>query len=171
MCYSVREGMICEMCGRDVPQTRTVVVEGSRLNVCPACARFGEDYKSSTSGGAPVTQSVIEERLEKREKRMKSKDIYAGTTSIELVDDYGGVIRAAREAKGLDQEKFAASILEKKGTIAKIESNSLIPNDKLIKKIEKALGIKLTEAVQSGVTVGPGGAGNKMTLANFIKKS
>ena len=156
MCYSVREGMICEMCGRDVPQTRTVV---------------GEDYRSSTSGGAPVTQSVIEERLEKREKRMKSKDIYAGTTSIELVDDYGGVIRAAREAKGLDQEKFAASILEKKGTIAKIESNSLVPNDKLIKKIEKALGIKLTEAVQSGVTVGPGGAGNKMTLANFIKKS
>ncbi len=163
--------MICEMCGRDVPQTRTVIVEGSRLNVCPACARFGEDFKASTSGGAPVTQSVIEERLEKREKRMRSKDIYAGTTSIELVDDYGGVIRAAREAKGLDQEKFAASILEKKGTIAKIESNSLIPDDKIIKKIEKALGIKLTETVQSGVTVGPGGAGNKMTLANFIKKS
>ena len=170
--------MICEMCGRDVPQTRTVIVEGSRLNVCPGCARFGEDYRSSSAGGAPVTQSVIEERLERREKRMKSKDIYAGTTGVELVDDYGGVIRAAREviraareAKGMDLEQFASSILEKKGTIAKIESNSLVPDDKLVKKIEKALGIKLTETVQSGVTVGPGNAGNKMTLGNFIKKS
>ena len=42
--------------------------------------------------------------------------------------------------------------------------------DKIIKKIEKALGIKLTETVQSGATVGAGGNSNKMTLANFIKK-
>ena len=113
---------------------------------------------------------MIEERLQKRERRMKSKDIYAGSTSIELVDDYGGVIREAREAKGMDLDEFAASILEKKGTLSKIESNNLIPDDKLIKKIEKALGIKLTEAVQSGVTVGGGNQSNKMTLANFIKK-
>ena len=162
--------MICEMCGNDVPQTKAVIVEGSKLNVCPACARFGEDYRASSAGGAPVTQSVIEKRLEKREKRMKSKDIYAGSSTVELVEDYGGVIRAAREAKGMDQEKFAASILEKKGIIAKIESNSLVPDDKLIKKIEKALGIKLTETVQSGVSVGGNGAGNRMTLGNFIKK-
>ncbi|MBR2394601.1 MAG: TIGR00270 family protein, partial [Candidatus Methanomethylophilaceae archaeon] len=126
--------------------------------------------RGSQRDGAPVTQSVIEERLQKRERRMKSKDIYAGSTSIELVDDYGGVIREAREAKGMDLDEFAASILEKKGTLSKIESNNLIPDDKLIKKIEKALGIKLTEAVQSGVTVGGGNQSNKMTLANFIKK-
>ena len=168
---SVRAVMICEMCGKDVPSTRIVIVEGSRLNVCPGCARFGEDYRSSSSGGAPVTQSVIEERLERREKRMRSKDIYAGTSSIEIVDDYGGAVRAAREAKGMDLEQFASLIQEKKGTISKIESNSLVPDDKLIKKIEKALGIKLTETVQSGAAVGGGGGGNKMTLANFIKKS
>ncbi len=158
------------MCGKDVPQTKAVIVEGSRLSVCPACARFGEDYRASSAGGAPVTQSVIEKRLEKREKRMKSKDIYAGASTVELVEDYGGAIRAAREAKGMDQEKFAASILEKKGTIAKIEANSLVPDDKIIKKIEKALGIKLTETVQSGVTVGGTGSGNRMTLGNFIRK-
>ena len=161
--------MICEMCGKEVPLTKTVIVEGSRLNVCPNCARFGEDYRSNQSG-APISSSVIDQRLEKREKRMKTKDIYTATSSTELVDDYGGVIRAAREAKGMDQEKFAASILEKKGIIAKIESNSLVPDDKLIKKIEKALGIKLTETVQSGVSVGGNGAGNRMTLGNFIKK-
>ena len=162
--------MICEMCGKEVPMTKTVIVEGSRLNVCPGCARFGEDYRASSSNGAPVTQTVIEERLQKRERRMQSKDIYAGSASVELVDDYGGVIREARVAKGMDLDQFAASILEKKGTLAKIESNNLIPDDKLIKKIEKALGIKLTEAVQSGVTVGGGNGRNNMTLGNFIKK-
>ncbi|MBR2254570.1 MAG: TIGR00270 family protein [Candidatus Methanomethylophilaceae archaeon] len=158
------------MCGKTVPNTRTVIIEGSKLNVCPGCAKFGEDYRAPGANGSPVTHTVIEERLQKREKRMKSKDIYAGASSTELVDNYGAVIKAAREAKGMDQEQFAASILEKKGTISKIESNSLVPDDKLIKKIEKALDIKLTESVQSGGTVGAGGGSGKMTLADFIKK-
>ena len=162
--------MICEMCGKEVPVTKTVIVEGSRMNVCPNCARFGEDYRASSSHGAPVTQTVIEERLQKRERRMQSKDIYASSTSVELVDDYGGVIRDARTEQGMDQKQFASVIQEKQGTLAKIESNNLIPDDKIIKKIEKALGIKLTETVNSGVTVGPGSSGNKMTLGNFIRK-
>ena len=160
--------MICEMCGKDVPQTRTVIVEGSKLNVCPGCARFGEDYRSPSAGGAPVSQTVIGERLERRERRMKSKDIYAGSSSIELIDDYGGAIRAAREARGMDLEQFAASIQEKKGLLAKVEANNLIPDDKLIKKIEKALDIKLMEEVQSG-SVSGGSSSGKMTLGNFIK--
>jgi len=161
--------MICEMCGKEVPLTKAVIVEGTKLNVCPNCSKFGEDYRANQSG-APISSSVIEQRLERREKRMQTKDIYAGTATVELVDDFGGVIREAREAKGMDLEQFAASILEKKGTLSKIESNSLIPDDKIIKKIEKALGIKLTETVQSGVTVGGGNNSNKMTLGNFIKK-
>lgn len=162
--------MLCEMCGKSVPTTRTVIVEGSRLNVCPNCARFGEDYRAPGSGAAPVSQTVIEERLQKRERRMQSKDIYSGMATVELVDDYGGVIREAREAKGMDRKQFAASISEKEITISKIESNSLVPDDKIIKKIEKALDIKLTETVQSGVSMGPGGTTNRMTLGNFIKK-
>lgn len=161
--------MICEMCGKDVPQTRAVIVEGTKLNVCPGCAKFGEDYRSPSAGGAPVSQSVIDQRLERRERRMKSKDIYAGTASVELVDDYGTVIREAREAKGMDLKEFAASIQEKQGMLAKVEANNLIPDDKLIKKIEKALDIKLMETVQTGTSVG-GGQSGKMTLANFIKK-
>ncbi|MDO5861680.1 MAG: multiprotein bridging factor aMBF1 [Thermoplasmata archaeon] len=163
--------MICEMCGKDVPQTREVIVDGARLSVCQSCSKFGEMSGSSASSrpGAPVTQSVIDQRLERRERRMQSKDIYAGTTTIEIVDDYGGVIRRAREAKGMDQKEFANLIQEKQGILAKVESNSLIPDDKLVRKIEKALDIKLTEAVQAGGTVG-GGRSDKMTLGNFIRK-
>ena len=165
--------MICEMCGKDVPSTRTVYIEGTSLSVCPNCAKFSDENRNAKGGSAPAgpSSAILQQRLERRERRMNPKSIYAdGRDRIQLVIGYGDVIKEAREAKGMDLEKFAASISEKKGTLAKIEAEDLTPDDKIIKKIEKALGIKLTETVQSGATVGAGGNSNKMTLANFIKK-
>ena len=163
--------MICEMCGKEVPTTRPVFIEGSRLNVCPNCSKFGDDYRASQSkNGAPgPSAQVIEQRLQRREQRMKTKDVYRGAETVELIDDYGGVIRKARLAKGMDLDQFAASILEKKGILAKVEANDLIPDDKLVKKLEKALDIKLTETVTSGGRIG-GSQSTKMSLADFIKK-
>ena len=59
--------------------------------------------------------------------------------------------------------------LEYRGNKVIYVSNITDIDDKLIKKIEKALDIKLMETVQSGTTVG-GSRSDKMTLANFIKK-
>ena len=53
--------------------------------------------------------------------------------------------------------------------LAKVEANDLIPDDKLVKKLEKALDIKLTETVSSGGRIG-GGQSTKMSLGDFIKK-
>lgn len=100
---------------------------------------------------------------------MRPRDIYSGTASIEIVEDYGGTIKAARESKGMNLDQFAASILEKKGTLAKIESNNLVPDERLTRKIERALDIKLTETVQPGENVGMVRS-DKMTLGNFINK-
>jgi putative transcription factor len=133
--------------------------------------RFGEEYKAKDGRpDAPAPNaSVIEERLQKREKRMQTKDVYATSGSVEIIDDYGKVIKDARTAAGMDIEQFAASIFEKKGIIAKVEANDLVPDEKLMRKIEKALNIKLTEVVQAsaGTNKAPGA---KMTLENFIKK-
>lgn len=162
--------MICELCGKEGP-TREAIISGARLQVCQSCARFGELSGSggSSGSGAPVSQSVIDQRLEKRKRRMQSKDIYAGTTSVELIDDYGGAIRRAREAQGKDLKDFANEIQEKQGILAKIEANDLVPDEKLMKKLEKALNIKLTETVETGGSTQGARAGG-MTLANFIKK-
>lgn len=100
---------------------------------------------------------------------MRPKDIYSSTASVEIVEDYGGIIKAARESKCMNLDQFAASILEKKGTLAKIESNNLVPDERLTRKIEKALNIKLTETVQPGENVGTVNS-NKMTIGNFINK-
>ena len=51
-----------------------------------------------------------------------------------------------------------------------MEAETLIPDDKLVKKIEKALDIKLTEVVAGGGAIGQGSRNDTMTLANFIKK-
>jgi len=163
--------MICEMCGKDVPITKPMLVEGSRLNLCQNCARFGDEYKGSTaSPDTPIQKSVIEDRLQRRERRMQTRDIYS-TTTRELIGDYGNVIRNAREAKGLDLEEFAKSIFERKNTLARIEANDLVPDDKLILKLEKALGITLKEDVQTGGQIGAGGKkSDGMTLSNFIRK-
>jgi len=159
------------MCGKDVPITKPMMVENSKLNLCPNCARFGDEYKAtSTAPGSPVPKSVIEDRLQRRERRMQTRDIYS-VSSRELIDDYGEAIRKAREAKGLDLEEFAKSIFERKGTVARLEANDLVPDDKLIAKLEKALDIRLKEEVQSGGYVGDGGKkSDGMTLSNFIKK-
>ncbi len=145
------------------------------LNLCPNCSKFGDSYKPSNrsddrpgyAGGANNT--VIQERLEKRERRMQTRDIYSANGGVELITDYGEVVRKAREKKGMTAEEFAKSINEKKGTIVKIESQNLVPDDKLIAKLEKALSVKLKAAMTEGGTVGGGSKSQGMTLGNFIK--
>lgn len=170
---SITRAMICEMCGNESPQAKAMMVEGTKLMLCPNCARFGDEYKAAAKTGSGVSapsKVVIEQRLERREKRMQTRDVYAGSGTVEIVDNYGTLVREARERKGMDLEQFAASIFEKKGILAKVESNDLVPDDKLRAKLEKALNVKLTEIVSSGSVVGGGKGNGSMTLSNFIKK-
>ncbi|MFA6803499.1 MAG: multiprotein bridging factor aMBF1 [Candidatus Methanomethylophilaceae archaeon] len=164
--------MICEMCGKEVPVTKPVFIEGSRLSVCPNCSKFGDENRGATSakGGPAPSAEIIEQRLQKRERRMQTRDVYAGVETTQIIDDYGTAIKNARSARGMELEQFAAMISEKKGTLAKVEANDLVPDDKLVRKIEKALDIRLMETVSSGSPIGGGQSGNRMTLSNFIKK-
>ena len=87
--------MICEMCGKDVPTTRLMVVQGAKLNLCPNCMRFGDDYHAprEEDGGRSFesNSAIIQQRLEKRQRRMQTKDIYAGTASVALINSCGNI--------------------------------------------------------------------------------
>ena len=163
--------MICEMCGKNVPSTRPVFIDGARLSVCPNCVKFADESKGGRSGSPGASPTVIEQRLEKRNRRMQSKNLYDGNVNVHIVDGYGEIIKKARSSRGMDLKQFAESIGEKQGLLAKVEAETLIPDDKLVKKIEKALDIKLTEVVAGGGAIGQGSRNDTMTLANFIKKS
>ncbi len=159
--------MRCELCGKEAGDPKPVFVEGTKLNVCPACTRFGDKF-SGGSSTSTTSRSVIEERLEKRKRRMSSRDVFSGDNE-ELVLDYRERIRGARDRLGWDQDKLASEIKEKKSIIAKMEAGDITPPEGLVKKIEKALNITLKEKVLAGGEV-KGSGGRGLTLGDFIKK-
>jgi putative transcription factor len=63
----------------------------------------------------------------------------------EVAQDYDDRIRNAREAEGLSQEDLAKQLNEKASLIRKLEHGDMLPSDKVQKKLEKALGITLSE--------------------------
>ncbi|QLH75083.1 MAG: TIGR00270 family protein [Methanomassiliicoccales archaeon] len=160
--------MPCELCGNEKGKLTTVQIEGTMLRVCDECAKFGDNVRG-TSKDAP-NKIIIQSRLENRERRMKTKDVYQSEEEIiELADDYGERIRKGREAKGWKQEEMAAKINERVSLIQNIERGHIKPDDNLVKKLEKALGIVLMEKVPLIKTEKKAVANKGMTLEDFIK--
>ncbi len=68
----------------------------------------------------------------------------------EIAQDYDERIRNARESKGVSQEDLARELNEKASLIRKLERGDTLPSDKVQRKLEKALGISLTEGAATG---------------------
>lgn len=156
--------MICEMCGKKVSNLKTVLIEGSMLNVCPNCARFGKPVKPEIA----ATPVEIAQRLELREKRLRTKNVFENIEN-ELVDDYAKKIRDARTKMNLTPEELGKKINEKKTIITKIESKSMRPDENLIKKLETTLNIKLTEKTKTE-KVETKRTGGELTIGDLIKR-
>jgi putative transcription factor len=156
------------MCGKEMASLLPVRIEGTILSVCRDCARFGDNVKS---GGKQQTAepSVIQARLQNRERRMKTKDVYeTGEESIELTEDYSKRIKEAREKMGWKQEELAAKMNERESIVHKLESGGMHPDDALIKKVEKTLNIKLKEKVMITSTETPV-KGQGLTMGDLLK--
>ena len=82
----------------------------------------------------------------KKIRRPRDRDTYDQMTE-EFIPDFYKIIRRARQARGWTQEEFASMVKEKSSLISKIERGDMVPEDDLRKKLEHALGIKLTEPV------------------------
>ncbi|MCD6275734.1 MAG: TIGR00270 family protein [Thermoplasmata archaeon] len=138
--------MICELCGRDVPRLKKVIIEGVILNVCDECAKFGKEIKGNEipKDVKYLPPEIVRERVE-RKRRRRGRD-YLDEEEV-LIEDYPRVIREARERLRMTQEELAKKILEKRTVISKLERGEMRPDEKLIKKLEKALNIKLKEKI------------------------
>jgi len=158
------------MCGKEMASLLPVRIEGTVLQVCRDCARFGDSVKSGGKKQTTAEPSVIQARLDNRERRMQTRSVYeTGEESIELVLDYSKRIKEAREKMGWKQEELAAKINERASIIHKLESGIMHPDDTLIRKVEKTLDIKLKEKVMI-TTVEKKSGGKAMTLEDFVKK-
>jgi putative transcription factor len=159
------------MCGKELASLLPVRIEGTVLQVCRDCARFGDNVKT---GGKKTTTtaepSVIQARLDNRERRMQTRSVYeTGEESIEMAEDFPKRIKEAREKMGWKQEELAAKINERVSIIHKLESGTMHPNDTLVRKVEKILDIKLKEKVMI-TTVEKTSGGKVLTLEDCVKK-
>ncbi len=160
--------MICEVCGKNVPRLRKVLIEGAIMNVCDECAKLGTPIEKPKVKvqRTPVPQNIHTHHVE--EKHQKKKEDMLNEEMV-LVDDYGERVRKARDAMNISLEDAAKKMLEKKNVLSKIERGEMKPDRELIKKLERFYNIKLMEKV----TVLPGEqktVKNSLTLGDLIKK-
>ena len=147
----------CDMCGRDT-QLFKADIEGTILNVCGDCSRFGK-----------IIKTLRRERTEIFKKKEVKQEKPKEEIILSIVGDYGDIIKKKREELGISQEDFAKKINEKISLIHKIEVNQLEPNIELANKIEKFLHIHLIEQQE----LQKGSFDNKkrdfFTIGDFIK--
>ncbi len=124
----------CEICGKKTESLYIIDVEGAELTTCKICAE-----------GKNVIEVMDEHTTHKEHQKKKHEEVKAETT--EVIDNYGEVIRTAREKIGVPVKVLAEMINEKESMLNRIEHQKLLPSDKVIEKLEKNLGIKLKTSV------------------------
>jgi putative transcription factor len=141
--------LICEMCGKDVPVLTTVRVEGSVLQLCADCGKFGQAV-APPSGPAPSTRDRDDDFLEPRNvkafrpRSTEERDVFSDMPDVELSPDWSKRIRQQRERLGWTPEELGKRLNEKKSLVLKVESGSFRPPDATLRKIERLLKIRLT---------------------------
>ena len=157
----------CEICGAQIQGSpNRIVIDGSALEVCKGCARFGKPEDK----WSPVPRRMVPAERAFTVRRPKPRDHFKDL--VEIIPEYGRKIRDARESHGLTPEELGARIKEKAALIKKIEREEIAPEDEIRKKLEKELKIKLTdEASEARVKSMSGAKGLTLgDIANIKRK-
>jgi len=134
--------MLCEMCSSK-DATLKVDVEGSRLNVCEKCSKYGRVI-SRIASAPPITGKKKSGVLNEEAPVLKKK-----TETMQIIrPDFAKTVKTAREKTGLTQEEFSKRINERESIINKVESGHMKPDLELARKLEKALRISLVDSVE-----------------------
>ncbi|ADC70236.1 transcriptional regulator, XRE family [Methanocaldococcus sp. FS406-22] len=160
---------MCELCGKLTDKLYKVIIEGSEMNVCKECAKFGKSPKTYSRLGKKtiIGKGTITTNKQVKKPVKRKRDIF--DTLPMLREDYGDVIREAREKRGLSIEELAKKLKMKASTLQKFERYELEPNEREIKILEKELKISLTESVGEESSYYGGGDEDGFTLGDFIR--
>lgn len=165
--------MPCEMCGKDAPLKRAVI-EGTKMRVCSDCLEYGKEVSeptSSTPSGSPgAGGETTRGGSSGPSDGSGSRDVYEETEEV-LAEDYGEIIRQARENEGLTVEELSNEINEKRSTIAKTERGEHHPSDELVQRLERFLDVELMVEMESSQRVSKSGSSSSggVTLGDLIK--
>ena len=123
--------MYCEICGGSGANT-TITMDGSEYLVCLKCTAYGKPSKPSFNQNLSFRSKLPQEKNEKFDE-------------TPLVEDFGTKIRHAREKRGLTVKELAEKLFEKESILHKVEQQKHPPEQRLVDKLEKFLGIQLRQ--------------------------
>ena len=159
--------MECEICGKPVPENNPIraKIEGSVMVVCKECSKLGKIQK------APPKPKYVKQNKNKKQSNTRNK-VYSRNEepSEELIEDFSFEVRKARESRNWSREDLGKKINERVSVITRIETGKMTPDNKLTKKLEKALDIKLLEKVDNiDLNQFINNSSGERTLGNIMK--
>ena len=123
------------MCGRQGSLVKANV-EGILLEVCDLCAGHGKVVKEP------------EQVYVKRKTYTYDENFGVPVYEEVIISDYSKLVKDAREKLGLTHQELGQKMAERESVISNVETGSLRPDMMLVKKLQRALGIKLLEKVE-----------------------
>ncbi len=139
--------MQCEICGKQINNGIKIKIEGSEMSVCGKCSELGTRVKENKTEKRETTSSKTKVKTTKTSSKGSESKSGSGFYEEmgELVEDYPKRIQRAREKKDLKQDELAQKINEKSSLISKLEKGSKLPEEKVVSKLERFLGIELKQ--------------------------
>jgi len=142
---------ICEMCGSEDSLVKAEI-EKTVLTVCTECSKYGTILKRAPE-----------------QRKVQHTYTLPGADSTEvLIDNFSEVIKKKRESMNITQEELAKKINEKVSLIHKMETGNFEPSEKLTKKLESFLSLKLIDSSPENVQMDKTKS-SSYTLGDFIK--
>ena len=160
--------MECEICGKPVPENNPIraKIEGSVMVVCKECSKLGKIQKAP-----PKPKYVKQNNKSKRPATTRNRSYSRNDEPTEeLIEDFSLEVRKARESKNWSREDLGKKINERVSVITRIETGKMTPDNKLTKKLEKALNIKLLEEADNvDLNQFINSSSGERTLGNIMK--
>ena len=160
--------MECEICGKPVPENNPIraKIEGSVMVVCKECSKLGTIQKEP-----PKPKFVKQNNKSKRSANTRNRSYSRkDEPEEELIEDFSLEVRKAREAKNWSREDLGKKINERVSVITRIETGKMTPDNKVTRKLEKALNIKLLEEVDNvDLNQFINSSSGERTLGNIMK--
>jgi putative transcription factor len=158
----------CEICGKKIiGSPNRVLISGAKLTVCNSCAKLSTvtwTPSSKTSQSSKRTGRTSF-KLKRRRKTIRTPS----GLDLELLEGYGNIIRNARRRQDLSHEDLGKKIGERVSVLQKIETEKMVPDQRLTRKLEHTLKILLLKPIdnvksQSDLTTKP----LKLTLGDVV---
>ena len=124
--------MQCEICGFS-GNLNKATVEGIKMQLCDKCMKYGKKVYDEV----PVSDNIT--------RKQRAFNSFETLEETPFVNNLEKLVKQNREKLNLKQSELAQKISEKESVIHQIESGTLEPNVRAIKKLEKFFKIKLID--------------------------